>query len=86
MIGAQQHDLCPHPLAPGEILKRTADGQTTIYDANWGILQQLDPEEDITVDTGPQKIRLDWAQRQSGQLLKVEYRTLDEPMRLDSTG
>jgi len=82
-----QVPLCPHPLQPGEILKHDGKESATLYDANWAVIRCLDsPLEQVIVEPGRQKVKLNWADRQAGQACKVEFRTLGKSVELEKQG
>jgi hypothetical protein len=86
-IGNLQVPLCPHPLQPGEILKHDGKESATLYDANWAVIRCLDsPLEQVIVEPGRQKVKLNWADRQAGQACKVEFRTLGKSVELEKQG
>lgn len=83
-IGKELTLLCQRSLPAQGILKFSGGGE--------GMLYGLDPEgtahlnfriDDLIAEKGPQKLVLDWEDRRAGQGLKVEYRTLSEPMELE---
>lgn len=81
-VGKKRTPLCRRLLKPGETLKFDGKGSITLYDANWGVIRRLETPEHLIADTNSQKLVLDWADRQAGQALRVEYRTLSESVTL----
>jgi len=83
-IGKERTLLCQHPLPVEGGVRFRGGGEATLYGSVAEEAVRLNFRvEDLIAEKGPQKLVLDWKNRQAGQGLKVEYRTLGEPMELE---
>ena len=83
-VGKERVLLCKKPVPAQGILKFNGGGEAMLYGLDPEDTVRLDfPVEDLIASTGSQKLVLDWANRQVGQGVRVEYRTLGEPMELE---
>jgi len=83
IIGKERKLLFPGTLPAQGILKFSGGREGMLYGLNpEKTVRPALPVEELIASTGSQKLVLDWANRQAGQGIKVEYRTLGEPMEL----